>query len=466
MQLGFILGAEKSVDFDFGRSKYACDRKDSGLTKDRRPRIVATPRELSAMSNSSGLSSGMAYLPVWLNDTADAQTLDSTLCGWVKANGWRSAGLAWPTEGNQKLVVMARAEASDRPPHAPIEVPDVARSLAGGQTTVIWQIPQSAGRLYAMISPPGRQPGVIWADRGPNEPWTDLDRNYIRLSARLIERSAALEQHVGTIVDSSRLQDRLDDASVIAGRMAHDFDNILTGIIGFADLTIPLVPAGSQQARFISEISKVGQRGIQFTQQLHQLSRSAQVRPHPGSIAAAVAKEEARIRPQLPPNVSILPHTPNSLPAVAMEAGPLQTVIGHILQNAAEASPATGPVVVNAKAVELNPTDAFGYLGQVGPGAHIELSIQDAGPGIKPEHLSKLFAEPFFTTKVRHRGLGLAVVYRILCAHRGGIRIDPALPPGTGTSVRIVIPLAAARPPVAIESPAIINNSHSHSLRG
>ena len=113
--------------------------------------------------------------------------------------------------------------------------------------------------------------------------------------------------------------------------------------------------------------------------------------------------------------------------------------------------------------MELNPSDAQGYLGHVGPGAHIELSVLDAGPGIKPENRTKLFVEPFFTTKIRHRGLGLAVVYRTLCAHRGGIRIDPAIAPATGTGVRIVIPLAAARSPVAVvESSPIL----SHSLRG
>jgi signal transduction histidine kinase len=403
------------------------------------------------MNPSSGLAAGLAFLPTWLS-SGGPDALDTTLCGWVKANGWRSAGLAWPADGAPKLVIMARAEASDRPPHAPVEIQDVATSLAGGSTTVVWQIPSSAGRLYALITPPGRQPGVIWADRAATEPWTDVDRSFLRLSARLIERSPALAEHVGPIVETDRLQHRLGDAAVIAGRMAHDFDNILTGIIGFADLTVPLVPAGSQPAKFVAEISKVGQRGIQFTQQLHQLSRSSQTRPMPGSVSQALAKEEARLRPLLGPTHSILTHAAQTLPPVAMEAGPLETVVGHLLQNAVEATPAAGPVVVNARAVELNPSDALGYLGQVGPGAHIEVSVTDAGPGIKPEHRAKLFAEPFFTTKVRHRGLGLAVVYRTLFAHRGGIRIDAATPPATGTGVRIVIPLAAARPVVSAPS--------------
>jgi signal transduction histidine kinase len=415
------------------------------------------------MMAPSGLATGMAYLPIWLNES-DRAELDTQLCGLVKANGWRSAGFAWPCETTPKVVIMARAEASDRPPQAPVELPDVVRTLLGGSQTVIWQVPSSAGRLYALVCPPGRPSAVIWADRGPSEPWTDVDRNYFKLCASMIERSTTAAKIVGPIVENNRLQNRLNDAAIIAGRMAHDFDNILTGIIGFADLTIPLVPSGSQQHKFIGEISKVGQRGIQFTQQLHQLSRSAQVKPLPGSVAAAVMKEEARLRPLIPINCSIIAHIPQTLPPVAMELGPLQTVVGHLMQNAVEATPNTGPVIVNAKSVEYNPADAQSFLGQVGAGAYLEISIQDAGPGIKPDHQAKLFNEPFFTTKVRHRGLGLCIAYRILYAHRGGIRIESSSETPAGTTVKFAIPLAAARPPAMVDPSGII--SYSTSVKG
>jgi signal transduction histidine kinase len=132
-----------------------------------------------------------------------------------------------------------------------------------------------------------------------------------------------------------------------------------------------------------------------------------------------------------------------------MENGPLGVVLGHLLENATEATPPGGRVVVSARLVELTPADSRGYLGQVGPGPHVEVAVQDSGPGIRPEVRAKLFVEPFHTTKVRHRGLGLAIVYRTLYAHRGGVRLDPAPPPETGTVARVVIPPAAARPAVA-----------------
>jgi signal transduction histidine kinase len=257
----------------------------------------------------------------------------------------------------------------------------------------------------------------------------------------------------GPLIDPERLSQRLADAAVIAGRMAHDFDNILTGIIGFSDLTQPMLQAGSQAAGFVGEIAKVGQRGIQFTQQLHQLSRSGQVKPSPASVSAAVAKEELRLKAHMNPNLRFEKDLAPSLPAVSIDGGPLQAVIGHLLENAIEASPGGGVIRIAARTTELSEAEAKVYLGRLGLGSHLLVTITDSGTGIKPEVRRRLLVEPFFTTKVRHRGLGLAIAYRTLCAHRGGLQIDTVPPPGTGTQVRVVLPLAAARPPAAAGAP-------------
>lgn len=400
------------------------------------------------MIAAGGLSTGLAFLPEWLTE-ADSSRLETALPGWVQASGWNATGLAIPIEGTPKICWRASAESASASAPVPVELGEVAKTLIGGASTVIWQVPGTSGRLYARIAPPGQPGGAIWVERVAREPWTDVDRNYLILSARMIERSAHLGRVVDPILDPYRLEARLKDASVIAGRMAHDFDNILTGIMGFAELSLPLVPAGSQVARFVGEIGSVGSRGIVFTQQLHQLSRSSQVKPQPGSLALALTKEESRLRPVLPAGATVVSNVPQNLANVAMDPGPLGTVLGHLLENAIQASAPGGTIAVSARAVELNEADARGYLGRVEAGPYIEVSVKDGGSGIKPEVRAKLFAEPFFTTKVRHRGLGLAIVYRILFAHRGGIRIDAAVPPETGTLVRVLIPLASARPAVA-----------------
>lgn len=398
------------------------------------------------MSVSASITTGLASLPSWLTDTKEADALEVRLSGWVRASGYRSVAILSQLDGRSGLAVRASSEGVSPLSAPPAEVHDVLRALKAGQTTAVWQIPQSSGRLYTIFQPAGRPAGLLWAEREVNDPWTETDRHYLVLTVRLIERSPALAARIGPLLQSEQLDRRLADAAVIAGRMAHDFDNILTGIIGFADLSVPLIPAGSQPAKFVAEISKVGQRGIVFTQQLHQLSRSAASKPQPGSVANAWTKEETRLRSTLPAGVHFVGDVPVNLAPVAVELGPLSSLLGLILDNAVEASPPQSRISVSARVVDLNEADIRNYLGSAQPGPNVEILVQDRGVGIKPEHWVKLFAEPFFTTKVRHRGLGLAIAYRILNAHHGGIRIDSATPPDAGTTVRLILPLAAARP--------------------
>lgn len=400
------------------------------------------------MSANAEFATGLAALCNWMERSGEEQPLGDLLATWAAANGWNSVGLVLPLEPKPRVSLQVKngiAAAIDAP--LP-EWNDMAMTLSESNSTAIWQVPRSSGRLYSMIEPPGVAAGLIWAERSAEHPWKDADRNYMRLSARIIERSRSLAAAVGPAIDSERLRQRLADASIIAGRMAHDFDNILTGIVGFSDLSMPLLGGNPQVATYVQEISKVAQRGITFTQQLHQLSRSGQTKPQPCQVAAAFAKEHARLRGAMPAGLQCTLDAPAGLAAVAMETGPLQTVLGHLLENAVEACGPGGQVAVEARAVELNSSDAKQYLGQVGPGAHVEITVRDNGTGMKPEVRARLFAEPFYTTKVRHRGLGLAIVYRTLLAHRGGVRIDAATPPDSSTIVRVVIPLAAARPAV------------------
>jgi signal transduction histidine kinase len=404
------------------------------------------------MSTTGTLSTALAFVPNWWHETADPSAFDKLLRGWAQASGWRACGFVWPGDNSPSVVRTVQGAALvDASP--PPELPDAIRRIRGGEEHAVYSVAGTTGRVFAGVQPIGRPLGVVWADRPAGQPWTDADRAYLTLTGKAMERSPALVSAIGPVLDPDKLCVRLADASVIAGRMAHDFDNILTGIIGFSDLTLPMLPQGSQAASFVAEIGKVGQRGIQFTQQLHQLSRSGQIKPQPATILVAVTKEEARLKPSLGPNVRIEKDLPPSLPAVALESGPLQIAVGHILENAIEACLQGGLIRISARPVELSEADAKMYLGKAGVGAHLLLTVTDTGIGIKPDARRKLFAEPFHTTKVRHRGLGLAIVYRILCSHRGGIQIDPVPSPGAGTQVKVVLPLAAVRTPASAGNP-------------
>ncbi|QDU20121.1 ATP-binding protein [Urbifossiella limnaea] len=399
-----------------------------------------------------GFPAALAYLPSWWQDAAEPSAFDALLAGWVRACGWRAAGFVWAAESGPAVVRVAPTGfVSDAV--LPQELPEVLTRLRGGEATAFVATAHTAGRVYAPVQFPGRVPAVLWAERAAGQTWSDADHAYIALAGKALERSPAAAALVGPVVDADRLEQRLADAAVVAGRMAHDFDNILTGIIGYSDLAAPLLPAGSQAQSFVAEIAKVGQRGIAFTQQLHSLSRAGHARPNPGSVVATLGREEARLRPLMHPNLRFEKDLPSGLPAVAVEAALLQTALGHLLENAVEACPQGGLVRVAARAIDLSAADARGYLGKAEAGPHVIVVVTDTGTGIKPEVRRRLIAEPFFTTKVRHRGLGLAVAFRILSAHRGGVQLDPAPPPGSGTVARVVLPLAAHRAPVASTTP-------------
>jgi signal transduction histidine kinase len=317
--------------------------------------------------------------------------------------------------------------------------------LKAGEPTVFYALSGCAGRVFAKVSFVGRPMGLVWAEKVAGQPWTETDRAYLHLTAQSMERSPAVAATIGPVLDPERLAQRIADASVIAGRVAHDFNNILTGIIGFADLALPLLAPQTQQASFVAEIRKTGNRGITVTQQLHSLNSSGQARPNPSAFAAALAKEESRLKPAMHPTLRIEKDFLPGLPLVAMESGALQSVVGHLLENAIEACPQGGLIRVSVRPVELGDAEARSFLGTVASGSHLQVTIADTGSGIKPEVRRRLFVDPFYTTKVRHRGLGLAVAFRTLSAHRGGLLLEPVPPPGTGTVARVVIPQAAVR---------------------
>jgi signal transduction histidine kinase len=318
---------------------------------------------------------------------------------------------------------------------------DVTGRLASARTTRdVAGDSQDANRLLVPLLIDGRRNGVFWALA--NDGLDEEDRQALIVVGQCLSRHPALVERLGLPNDQARIAQRLQDAAVVAAKIAHDFDNIFTGVVGFAEIALSMVEPGSLPHQYIKEINSAGNRGTQFTQQLHALSRSGASRPMPTTVSSVLAREETRIRK----TVQALRFqfvVPTDLPAVALDAGALQSIMATLLENAVEASPPSGLVRVTASLVELSDAESREFLGAATAGPFVEICVGDEGPGIRDDHRQRMFVEPFFTTKVRHRGLGLPVVYRILHAHRGGIRFDTA--PGRGTVFQMVLPLAGAR---------------------
>jgi signal transduction histidine kinase len=334
---------------------------------------------------------------------ADAASLLGDLC---VAFGARAAGFRWPAEG-----------------------PAIVTAETG-------RVGREAAQLRVSI--PQQPAGTLWLDG------SRTDDGFVQLVTNALGASPAMQKFLAPVTNQARIAQRLEDAAKVAGRVAHDLDNVFQGVTGFLALAMEELAPGSPARETVQEADTAARAGMRFCGQLHQLSRGGHARPLPAGVAAAIGRELARLGADHP-NVKFVVDVPADLPAVAVEGGGLQMILGHLIDNAAEAKPKDGTVTVTARLVELAPAELPGFLGRPAAGPHVEVRVADQGPGLTDEARRKMFVEPFFTTKYRHRGLSLAVVYRMLYAHRGGVQADAR--PGQGTIVRVVFPLAAARVP-------------------
>jgi len=257
--------------------------------------------------------------------------------------------------------------------------------------------------------------------------------------------------------DTAAQQRHLEQAAVITSRLSHDFGNYLTGIMGFTELSLSQAPLDSTLHRYLEEVLDSARQGADWIRRLHGFCRRSAVAAWPTQLASVLAQEETRLRATGLFGMRWEAKLPKDLPLVAVDAGALQTTLAEITANAREATKDQGTITFAARALELTAADCQQLLGPVCPEPCVELSITDDGPGISRENRARLFGEIFFSTKTRHRGLGLLVVYGMLQRCRGGMRIDPG-PGGKGTCVRLYLPIAA------IDCPAIAANPETPHL--
>jgi len=236
---------------------------------------------------------------------------------------------------------------------------------------------------------------------------------------------------------------RVADTAALAGRVAHDFDNLLMGILGFAELAQAETPAGTPAHDYVKELYKVARRGVTITQQMHDLSRVGRSAPMPTPldevwrIVSATVINAAAIKPTLTAELA------DDLPEIGLSSEELSLVLRHILANAVEALRDGGEVRVTARSAKL-PDRAEDFLPRpVEAGSYVEFTVTDNGPGFRPEILEQIRSGPLVTTKPDHRGLGIAIVYRVLDAHGGGVRFSGVIP--SGTCVTLMLPVAVTR---------------------
>ncbi|MBJ7256761.1 MAG: PAS domain S-box protein [Akkermansiaceae bacterium] len=257
--------------------------------------------------------------------------------------------------------------------------------------------------------------------------------------------SGELVRFVGTAEDITqrhqleeklRQSQKMDAFGQLAGGVAHDFNNMLTVILGNAEL-LQLDEVSPQQQQLLQEITKASDRASNLTQQLLTFSRQLPVRFQSVDLNEVVAGMVKMLRRLIPEAVTIQTQLLPESMLIEADRGMVEQVLLNLAVNARDAMTNGGEITLTLKAVKILKTDAEKSPGRLGD--FIRLSVQDNGSGIAPEHAKRIF-EPFFTTKDigKGTGLGLATVYGVVEQHHGWIDVETQL--GVGTTFHVYFP--------------------------
>jgi PAS domain S-box-containing protein len=232
-----------------------------------------------------------------------------------------------------------------------------------------------------------------------------------------------------------------ESLGVLAGGVAHDFNNILTVILGNAGLAARVLPEGSTAGPFLEQIEQACRRAADLCRQMLACAGRGPVPTGRTDLNRLIRDTAPLLEVPASRHTRTRFELAEGLPAVQADAAQVRQVLLNLVMNAAEAiGEAGGDVVIRTGLVDVagDDPDTTYRLPPV-PGRYIELSVADTGPGIAEAVQARMF-DPFFTTKFPGRGLGLAAVLGIVRSHRGAIRLETA--PGLGTTLAVLLPPA------------------------
>jgi signal transduction histidine kinase/CheY-like chemotaxis protein len=354
-----------------------------------------------------------------------------------------AAGLATLDGGTVAVRARTGAAAGDSPRLPWENAPELAEKARSASTAVCVPRPEGGSLLVTAGAAFGDAGWLLWVEDPRRDSWeTPLPAALALAGQALVRRLVPQDSRPRWAEQVERVarQQRLESAAAVARRLAHDFGNILTGILGFSELSLTQnVAPESALHRYLMEVYRGAQAGAAFTHQLRLFSRRHSVSPRPTALAGVVRDEETRVR-LLWADAPFRFTVPDELPLLGIDADNLRQVLAALLDNAREAAGPTGTVQFSARLTRLLANDCLDYFGDVRPGEHVEIVVADDGPGIAADVRGRLLAEPFLSTKPRRRGLGLATVYGILHAHHGGLRLGAG--PQGGTAAQVVVPVA------------------------
>lgn len=235
---------------------------------------------------------------------------------------------------------------------------------------------------------------------------------------------------------------KMDAIGRLAGGVAHDFNNMLSVILSYAQLVRRALPAGSEVDADVLEIEKAGKRAAELTRQLLTVSRQQAIQPKLMDLNESIAGMDGMFRRVLGAEIELRTIQARELQRVRADHGQVDQILLNLVVNARDAMPKGGTLTIETGNVDLDEEYAREHVG-TNPGPHVMLAVSDTGTGMDKATQAKVF-EPFFTTKPTGKGtgIGLATVYGIVQQSGGSVWLYSEL--GKGTTFKVYFPVAVA----------------------
>ena len=232
--------------------------------------------------------------------------------------------------------------------------------------------------------------------------------------------------------------EKMRTIGLLAGGVAHDFNNVLSMVINYARFVEEALPPGDSAREDVREIIKAGNRGTTLIRQLLAFAREDKAIWDPVDVNAALADMENFIRRAIGNNIHLAMRTSPQKAMVKIDPGHIQQIVMNLAINARDAMPEGGQLLIRSKPLSLTQDHVRRGICPA-PGPYVCVSVADSGQGIPDSVRDRIF-EPFFTTKdpTRGTGLGLWTVRGILKDAGGGTFIRSE--EGTGTTIDVYLP--------------------------
>lgn len=267
-----------------------------------------------------------------------------------------------------------------------------------------------------------------------------------------ITASRAAEEARTSLEQQLRQAQKMEAIGQLAGGVAHDFNNILTAILGYSELAQNDIHTKYPDARdlldSIRQIESGAHRAAALTSHLLAFSRRQVVRPEVVDLNESVRVLKSMLRRLITEDIELCVHCAPNLDRVRIDPGQVQQVVMNLVVNARDAMPDGGRLTIETRNVTLDEAYAAAHS-EVSAGPYVMLAVSDHGCGMDEDTIAHA-CEPFFTTKPigQGTGLGLATVYGIVKQAGGHLLIYSER--DQGTSIKIYLPAVSDRPAAAV----------------